>query len=96
VELVGRATDRDAALRLIQDLAPDVAVLDLRMPKLGRIEIARKLDTGGSKTGVILYTGDADRGALLRRSTPAPEGFLLRPLPLAYTVGDRSAWPLRS
>jgi DNA-binding NarL/FixJ family response regulator len=82
VELVGRAIDGDAALRLIQELAPDVAVLDIRMPKLGGIEIARELDTGGSKTRVILYTGDADRGVLLEALDAGARGFLLKEAPL--------------
>jgi DNA-binding NarL/FixJ family response regulator len=82
VELVGRATDGEAAIRLIQDLAPDVAVLDIRMPKLGGIEIASRLDTKASKTGVILYTGDADRGVLLEALDAGARGFLLKEAPL--------------
>jgi DNA-binding NarL/FixJ family response regulator len=82
VELVGRATDGNAAMRLIEDLAPDVAVLDIRMPRLSGIQIARKLDTDGSKTGVILYTGSADRGVLLDALDAGARGFLLKEAPL--------------
>jgi DNA-binding NarL/FixJ family response regulator len=82
VELVGRATDGDAAMRLIEERDPDVAVLDIRMPRLSGIEIARLLDTGGSRTGVILYTGDADRGVLLEALDAGARGFLLKEAPL--------------
>ena len=43
VELVGRARDGERALREVEKLKPDVAVLDIRMPGLGGIEIARRL-----------------------------------------------------
>ncbi len=82
VELVGRAIDGNAALRLIEDLSPDVAVVDIRMPKLGGIEIARKLNAAGSRTGVILYTGAADRGVLLDALDAGARGFLLKEAPL--------------
>lgn len=82
VELVGRATDGNAAMRLIENLAPDVAVLDIRMPKLSGIQIARKLHADGSKTGVILYTGNADRGVLLDALDAGARGFLLKEAPL--------------
>ena len=86
VELVGSATDGDVALRLIEDRAPDVAVLDIRMPKLGGIEIARRLNTEGSRVGVILYTGSADRGVLLDALDAGARGFLLKEAPLADMI----------
>jgi DNA-binding NarL/FixJ family response regulator len=82
VELVARASDGDQALRLIEDHAPDVAVVDVRMPGVGGIEIARKLSTEGSKTAVILYTGHSDRSLLLEALDAGARGFLVKEAPL--------------
>jgi DNA-binding NarL/FixJ family response regulator len=82
VELVGRAADGARALQLIADLEPEVAVLDIRMPDVGGIEIARRLSEEGSKTAVILYTGASDRAVLLEGLDAGARGFLLKEAPL--------------
>lgn len=82
VEIVARAQDGDEALRLIAQHAPDVAVVDIRMPGVGGIDIARKLSTEGSKTAVILYTGHSDRSLLLEALDAGARGFLVKEAPL--------------
>jgi DNA-binding NarL/FixJ family response regulator len=82
VEIVARAQDGDEALRLIGEHAPDVAVLDIRMPGVGGIDIARKLSAEGSKTAVILYTGHSERSLLLEALDAGARGFLVKEAPL--------------
>jgi DNA-binding NarL/FixJ family response regulator len=82
VELVGQAVDGARALHLIEDLAPDVAVLDIRMPEPNGIEIARRLSQAGSETAVILYTAAGDRPVLLEALDAGARGFLLKEAPL--------------
>ena len=82
VDLVGRASDGERALRLIAEQAPDVAVVDVRMPVLGGIEIARRLNAESATTAVILYTGHSDRALLLEALDAGARGFLLKEAPL--------------
>lgn len=82
VEIVGRAQDGDQVLRLIEEHAPDVAVLDIRMPGVGGIDIARKLSAEGSQTAVILYTGHSERSLLLEALDAGARGFLVKEAPL--------------
>ena len=82
VELLGTAPDGDRALRLIEERSPDVAVVDIRMPGFGGIEIARRLVADGRDTAVILYTGHAERGLLLEALDAGARGFLLKEAPL--------------
>jgi DNA-binding NarL/FixJ family response regulator len=82
VEVVGRASDGDSALRLIAEHDPDVAVIDIRMPALGGVELARRLHRQASRTGVILYTGDADRALALEALDAGARGFVLKEAPL--------------
>jgi len=78
IELVGSAVDGVHALARIQELAPDVAVLDVRMPELGGIEVARRLTTAESPTGVILYTAYAERALVIEAIDAGAHGFVLK------------------
>jgi DNA-binding NarL/FixJ family response regulator len=85
LEVVGVAAEGEQTLRLIGRLEPDVAVVDIRMPGVGGIEIARTLHDARppSRTAVILYTGDADRAVLLDALDAGARGFVLKEAPLA-------------
>lgn len=52
-EIVGEASDGIEALRIAQQLQPDIAFLDIRMPGLSGLEVAR---TFGSRTHVVFVT----------------------------------------
>ena len=82
VEIVAQAQNGVEALRLIEELAPDVALVDVRMPGIGGIDIARKLSAEGSKTAVILYTGHSERSLLLEALDAGARGFLVKEAPL--------------
>jgi DNA-binding NarL/FixJ family response regulator len=82
IELVARAADGEQALRLIADRRPDVAVLDIRMPHLGGIEILRALAGAEATPAVILYTGYPERSLLLEALDAGARAFLLKESPL--------------
>jgi DNA-binding NarL/FixJ family response regulator len=86
LDLVGTARDGPEAERLIAELEPDVALLDLRMPAPGGIEIARRLSGAGSSTAVILYTGEAERSLLLEALDAGARGFVLKEGPMSDVV----------
>lgn len=56
LELVGEEADGLAALEAIRRLSPDVAILDIEMPGLSGVELARTLSESGSATAVILLS----------------------------------------
>ena len=80
IEVVGRAAGGDEALRLAQQLAPDVACLDIRMPGRTGIEVTRALAGPDAVVPVpvlVLTTFDIDEyvfGAL----EAGASGFLLK------------------
>ena len=57
--VVGEAARGDDALAMIQKLEPDLALLDVKMPGLDGIEVARQLK--GSNTVVVLLTAFSQR-----------------------------------
>jgi DNA-binding NarL/FixJ family response regulator len=56
IEIVAEESDGERALEAIARLRPDVAVLDIRMPGLSGIEVARKLNEDGLATAVVLLS----------------------------------------
>ncbi|MBS2025512.1 MAG: response regulator transcription factor [Deltaproteobacteria bacterium] len=55
-EVIAQESDGQAALETIQKLKPHVAVLDIQMPGLTGLEVARRLTTEGSSTRVVLLS----------------------------------------
>jgi DNA-binding NarL/FixJ family response regulator len=66
LEVVGEARDGRTALRLASELRPDVAVLDLSMPGLSGLEVARQLRVDCPQCRVLALTVHED-GAYLRQ-----------------------------
>jgi DNA-binding NarL/FixJ family response regulator len=81
IDVVGRAQDGAEALDLIERRMPQVAVVDVRMPNLGGIELARQL-RGKSGTQVLLFSGYGDRALLLEALDAGVRGFVLKEAPL--------------
>jgi DNA-binding NarL/FixJ family response regulator len=86
IDVVGTATDADEALRVIGARTPDVAVLDVKMPPFGGIEVLRRLGISDGAPKVILYTAQSDRGLLLEALDLGARGFLLKESPLAELI----------
>ena len=63
-EVVGVATTGHAALRLIGETKPDVAVLDVSMPELSGIALSRRLAADNSGVRILLLTLHEDRAYL--------------------------------
>ncbi len=60
MEVVGEAEDGQQALNLIEDLQPDVAILDIRMPRLNGIEVVRRMKTLSPQTAALILTAYDD------------------------------------
>jgi len=56
VQLIGEAGDGAEALRLIEELKPQVAVLDHDMPKLNGLQVAQAVRRQKSATGLVMLT----------------------------------------
>jgi DNA-binding NarL/FixJ family response regulator len=84
--VVGRARDGYEALEKIQGRRPRVALVDLRMPRLGGIELARRAATTAPETAVVLYTAYGERALLLEALDAGARGFVLKEAPLPDLV----------
>ena len=56
LQVVAQAGDGEETLRLIETLRPDVAVVEVNMPLLGGVEVARRALDAGLQTAVVLLS----------------------------------------
>ena len=79
IEVVGEAEDGEQAIRVAAELRPDVALLDIRMPKLGGIDAAREIVTAseGATKALMLTTFGLDE-YVYDALTAGASGFLLK------------------
>jgi DNA-binding NarL/FixJ family response regulator len=82
IDVVATAADGREALEKIQTMRPSIAVLDLRMPKLSGIDVARETARVSPSTGVILFTGEADKAMLAESVDAGVRGYVLKEAPL--------------
>jgi DNA-binding NarL/FixJ family response regulator len=75
VEVVGTAEDGAQALRLAGELAPDVVLMDLRMPVLDGVEATRAL---APDVAVLVLTTFADDDSLLPALRAGARGYLTK------------------
>ena len=54
--VIGEASDGETALQLIETHQPDVAVLDIDMPRIGGFDVARELERKKSSVKIIFLT----------------------------------------
>ncbi|MCE7079849.1 response regulator transcription factor [Streptomyces sp. ST2-7A] len=80
-EVVGEAAASTRALALAAGLAPDVVLMDLRMPGMGGVEATARLrDSGSTARVLVLTTYDTDREITAALDAGAT-GYLLKDAP---------------
>jgi DNA-binding NarL/FixJ family response regulator len=78
LDVVGEAADGAAAVTLVEELAPDVVLMDLRMPGTDGVEATRRIVASGASARVLaLTTFDLDQHVVDALRAGAV-GFLLK------------------
>jgi DNA-binding NarL/FixJ family response regulator len=86
VEIVGEAEDGVTGLEMIRRTAPDVVLMDIRMPRLDGLEAtARLMRRSNPPRVIVLTTFDADE-YVVRALGDGASGFLLKDTPPAQIV----------
>ena len=86
IRVTGKARDGDEALALLEAEQPTVALLDIRMPGVSGIDVARRAGRAAPETAIILYTGFGDRELLTEALDAGVRGFVLKEAPLEDLV----------
>lgn len=78
IEVVGAAGDGDEAVKLVAELAPDVVLMDLRMPRCDGVEATRRIRAEYPGTQVVVLTTFADDDSLFAALRAGARGYLTK------------------
>ena len=78
LQVVGEADNGREALRLVGELAPDVVVMDLKMPGLTGVETTRQVTSIAPRTRVVVLTISADDDDVMDAVVAGACGYLLK------------------
>ncbi len=77
-EVVGEAGDGREVLEKVQDLDPDVLLLDLRMPNLDGLATLQALQQSNRRTRVIVLTASEDKNEFVQAMKLGCSGIVLK------------------
>ena len=89
IEVVGEAVDGQEAVEQIRRLKPDVALMDIRMPRLNGLEATREVVTNGDSehpTRVLMLTTFDLNEYVYEALRAGASGFLLKDVPAEQLV----------
>lgn len=79
LEVAGEAANGEEAVRLADQLAPDVVMMDIRMPGMGGIEATRRITAGpGTPPKVLILTTFDDDEYVYGALRAGASGFLVK------------------
>lgn len=78
IEVVGEASNGHEAIELIGALAPDVLVLDMEMPIMDGVEVARRLQASRTPVRILVLSAYDDRQYILEMLNMGASGYLIK------------------
>jgi len=77
-EVVGEATEGREAVRMAEELVPDVVIMDIAMPNLNGIQATTQVVKKNPQIGVIILSMYSDETYLMRTLAAGAKGYLLK------------------
>lgn len=86
VDVVAEGSDGDEALAIQSEAAPEVFLMDIRMPRMDGIAAIKSLRDAGHQTPVIILTTFDDHQLVLQGMQAGASGFLLKDVSLESLI----------
>jgi len=77
-ELVGKSATGQAALKIIREQQPDVAIVDISMPEINGIALARRMTEECANVRVVILTLYEERSFLRQALAAGAKGYVLK------------------
>lgn len=78
LEVIGEAHDGDEAVKLAEELKPDVIIMDISMPKLNGLEATRKIKSSNPEALILVLTVHSDDEHILGIFDAGADGYLTK------------------
>lgn len=78
IQVAGEASDGREAVRLAEELRPDIVIMDIGMPNLNGVEATAQIVKKNPAIGVIILSMHADETYLVRALSAGAKGYLLK------------------
>jgi two-component system nitrate/nitrite response regulator NarL len=78
IAVVGHASDGQEAVDLVQQLAPDVVLMDISMPVLDGIEAAQVIREQVDHASILMLTGSSSRADVDRARAAGAAGYVTK------------------
>jgi DNA-binding NarL/FixJ family response regulator len=78
IEVVGAARDGEEAVRLVAERAPDIVLMDLRMPRCDGVQATRRITQEHPRTRVVVLTTYADDESIFGALEAGAMGYLTK------------------
>ena len=76
--VVAEAADGRDSIRMAEEQAPDVVIMDIAMPNLNGIEATRRILAANPRTAVVMLSMHQDESYVLRSLKAGAKGYLLK------------------
>jgi DNA-binding NarL/FixJ family response regulator len=78
LEVLGEGSTGSEMVRLVEEIDPDIAILDIRMPEMDGIEACRSITSNGGRTQVVMLTAYDDRHFVVEAVRAGARGYVLK------------------
>jgi two-component system nitrate/nitrite response regulator NarL len=78
IEVIDALGDCDAGIRRVAETAPDVVLLDMRMPKLSGLEVLKRLRAADQTMPVAMLTTSTEERDVIDSLQAGAQGYLLK------------------
>jgi DNA-binding NarL/FixJ family response regulator len=78
IGVVGEAATGTEIVRVVEEVQPDVALLDIRMPEMDGLEAARAIREARPETGIVILTAYDDRHFVVEAVRAGARGYVLK------------------
>jgi len=83
LDVVGEAEDGTAAVRLAQELRPEVVLMDVQMPGINGVEATRQIASGDDPPTVVALTAFDDPGLVTSMFEAGAVAYLVKGCPIS-------------
>lgn len=78
ITIVGEASDGEEALQMVEDLSPDVMLLDMEMPGINGSEVAQQLQKAKSPVRILALSAHDDKQYIQELLANGAAGYLIK------------------